>query len=346
MASLTYTAYVSRRLIKFGGIGLAVFTTFYLLFGVAMSAWRAAHPKYTAPDFGFGLLPKTVFPEKSFEKKEFVAELPKDSFPKFKDQTKVYVIVRPDNTFLALNQDSKTASSLGFNEKPAEVRYGVYEFKNNTLNQTLTMNVLDGSFHLVYPYEKDQLLLNPERMPSKDEAIGMAKSYLSTANKFPEDLDTGEKKVSYWKIGYEGLKSVSSLSEANIVRVDFFRQDVEDGVRIVSSDVNSASVSVLVTGAQMEGKRIAEVSYKYADIDRELFSTYPIKTAEEAWNDLTMGNYWPASDVEGDTVTIRNMYLAYFEPVSLTNYLQPIFVFEGDKNFVAYVTAVADKYVR
>ena len=47
-----------------------------------------------------------------------------------------------------------------------------------------------------------------------------------------------------------------------------------------------------------------------------------------------------------DEIIIRKIYLAYFEPATLTNYLQPVFVFEGDDNFVAYVSAVTDKYVK
>jgi hypothetical protein len=319
---------------------------FYFLMGAAIAAYRLANPPYTPPDVKFGLLPKTVFPEKTFVKKNFTAQLPNDMLPKFKDQAKIYVIVRPDNTFLALDQDTNTAKDMGFVTKPTEIRYGVYEFKNSSLNQTLTMNVLDGSFQMKYPYESDQMLLNPEDMPTNEEAVSIAKSYLESANKYQTDLEAGINKISYWKIGFDGLKSVSSLSEANIVRVDFFRKNLEGDVKIISSDINSASVSVLVTGAQVEGKKIVDISYKYANIDRELFSTYPIMTAEEAWADLQAGNYWPASDVEGTSVTIRKMYLAYFEPISLTNYLQPIFVFEGDNNFVAYVPAVTDKYIK
>ena len=344
--SLTYTAYVSRRIIKYGGVFVGGFTLLYIAISAGIAAYLAAHPPYTPPDVKFGILPKTVFPEKKFEKKIFTAELPNDAFPKFKDQAKVYVIVRPDNTFLALDQDTRTAKELGFANKPNEVRYGVYEFKNESLNQTLTMNVLDGSFVLKYPYESDQLLLNPERMPSQEEAITIAKGFLSGAGKFPTDIVEGERLVSFWKIGFDGLKSVTSLSEANIIRVDFFRENFSDGTKIVSSQVNSASVSVLVSGSQAEGRKIVEVDYKYANIDRELFSTYPIKTAEQAFNDLKNGNYWPASDVDNSSVTIRKMYLAYFEPISLTNYMQPMFVFEGDGKFVAYVPAVTEKYVK
>jgi hypothetical protein len=183
-------------------------------------------------------------------------------------------------------------------------------------------------------------------MPTKEEAIDIAKSYLLGANKLPDDLASGENKVSYWKISFDGLQSVSSLSEANIIKVDFFRKKIDDNLNVMSAKVNSAPVSVLVSGSQLEGKRIVEVNYKYANIDREMYSTYPIKTTEEAWNELKAGNYWPASDVNGIDVAINNVYLAYFEPVSLTNYLQPIYVFEGNQDFVAYVPAITDKYIK
>lgn len=344
--SLTYTAWVSRRIIKYGGFWVGGFTVLYIIISWAIAAYIAAHPPYVPPDVKFGILPKTVFPEKQFTKKTFTAQLPNDTFPKFKDQSKVYVIVRPDNTFLALDLDTKTAANMKFTNKPNEVRYGVYEFSNQTLNQTLTMNVLDGSFLMKYPYNSDQLLLNPEKMPSDKEAILAAKSYLESAGKMPTDVSENSIKVSYWQIKYDGLKSVSSLSDANVIRVDFFRDKLEEKYKFVGVDVNSASISVLVTGSTVEGKKIVEVNYKYTNVDKEIFSTYPIKSPQDAWKELESGNYWPASDIPGTNVTIRNMYLAYFEPVTLTNYLQPIYVFEGDDKFVAYVPAVTDEYIK
>jgi len=38
--------------------------------------------------------------------------------------------------------------------------------------------------------------------------------------------------------------------------------------------------------------------------------------------------------------------LAYFEPITLVQFLQPVYVFEGDGEFVAYVPAVTEKYTQ
>jgi hypothetical protein len=154
----------------------------------------------------------------------------------------------------------------------------------------------------------------------------------------------GVKNVSFWRIEADGLKQVNSASEANVAKVDFNREEIPGEFKIMEADVNSASISVLVSGSSVEGKKILEVAYKYADIDRESFSTYPIKTPSEAWDEFSSGNYWPALDSGDSQTIIRKMYLAYFEPVTLTNYLQPIYVFEGDGNFIGYLPAIADGY--
>lgn len=345
MSSLTYIAYTSRRLIKFGGIGLVFFAILWSVSMAAITAYKAAYPTYTAPTIKYGVLPKMIFPDKKFEKKAFTKELPNDAFPKFSDQSKVYVVYRSDRSFLALEEDTKTAKSLGFVDAPVEVQSNIYEFKNKD-NQTLTMNVTDGSFKLAYPYQNDQLLLNPDKVPNKAEAIEAASSFLRSANKLSEDLQNGEMVVTFWKISFDGLKAVQAQSEANAVRVDFFRKNVDIDYKIVTAEPERASVSVLVSGSSVASKKIIEVTYKYAPVDRESFSTYPIKTVDQAWSELIAGNYWPASDVSGQAVVIRGVSLAYFEPVTLTNYMQPVYVFEGDGKFVAYIPAVVDKYVK
>lgn len=343
--SLTEVASSSRKIIKYGGIGLISFLILWPIYTIAVAAYKKAHPPYTPPTIRFGILPKIVFPDKKFEKKNFIIQTPNDALPNFSDQAKVYVIYRPTSSFLALESDTITAKNFGFMSDPTEISSGVYQFKNDNLNQTLTMNVLDGSFKLQYPYQNDQTLIAPQIVPTKEKAVEIAGQFLEAGKKMEDDLKNGTQQVSYWKIGFDGLSSVQSQSDANVARVDFFREDL-DNLKILSTEKDRASVSVLVSGSSVEGKKILDLSYKYANIDRESFSTYPIKTAQQAVDDLKSGNYWPVSDISSSDVTIRNIYLAYFEPVTLTNFMEPVFVFEGNNNFTAYVPAVVDSYTK
>lgn len=340
--SLTQTAYMSRNIIKYGGVVVIFIVFLWMSVTTAYKVYRAAHPVYVAPTQRYGALPAMIFPDKEKTTKNFNFEFPNDATPQFSDQTRVYVLYRSSSSILALENDKKTAIKFGFTDEPVETKTGVYEFKNNTLNKTLTMNVLEGNFRMTYPYSSDQLLLNPTKIPSKSEAIDIASSFLEAGNKLTEDLKNGEKKVSYWKIKDGSLIAADSQSDGNVARVDFYRSKLNE-LQILSENVGQASVSVLVSGSEVAEKEILEVDYKDLNVDSESYSTYPIKTTEEAIADLKSGNYWAASDITSAQVTIRNVYLAYFEPVSLTNYLQPIFVFEGDNNFVAYVPAVSTR---
>ena len=339
--SLTHTAYISRRIIKYGSIGIVSLLLFWTLGKGAYKIYRTIYPPYSPPTVKYGNLPRIIFPEKEKVKKSFTFEFPNDETPEFKDQNKVYIIYRPNNSFLALEKDKETAEKFGFSNDPIEIKSGIYEFKNE-LGRNLRTNVLDGSFKMTYPYLEDQMLNDPTKMPNKNEAIKVASQGLGNGDKLTEDLENGVKEVVFLKIENNGLKTVGSQAEANVARIYFYRKELDD-LKVVSKDVGQASVSVLISGSEVLEKKILEINYKDLNIDRESFSTYPIKTVDEAIGDLNSGNYWPASDVVNDKVVIRRIYLAYFEPVTLTNYLQPVFVFEGDNNFTAYIPAVSNE---
>ena len=340
MSSLTYTADISRKIIKYGGFGLITFVLLWSIASISIKAYQLAHPKYIPPTVRYGALPKIVFPEKQFEKKNFTFEFTNDKTPTFSDQSRVYILYRSTTKILALEEGKKIAKQFGFESEPVEVSEGIYEFKNEKTNKTLNINVLEGDFKLKYPYLQDQSILETKNVPNKTKATEIASSFLQSGNKYTDDLKEGEKKISYWKITDGTLTSVLAQSEANVVKVDFYRKNLEDKWQITSPQAGEASVSVLISGSQ-----IVEANFKYAGIDRESFSTYPIKTIEQAMNNLTAGNYWPSSDVNSKNVIIREVNLAYYEPITMTQYVQPIYVFKGDNNFIAFVSAVADKYI-
>ncbi len=343
--SLTQTAYTSRQLIKYGSIGIVAFSLLWGISTAAYKAYLAAHPPYVAPTVKFGRIPRLIFPEKETQLKKFAFELPNDAVPTFKDQAKVYVIYRPDKTLLALEQDKKTAANFGFTTEPVETELGIYKFQDSVNNKTLTVNVLTGDFTMTYPYGSDQMLVNPEKMVSKTTAIEIASSFLERGKKLTNDLVNGEKEVTFWRIEGDGLKSVSSQSEANAARVDLYREKL-DNLPVLSVNFGQASVSVLVSGSTVEAKKIIGVNFKDMAINQASYSTYPIKTGQEVIDSLNSGNYWIAKDVSSENVTVREIYLAYFEPMTLTNYLQPIFVVKGDNNFVAYIPAIRSDYIK
>lgn len=343
--SLTHTAYASRQLIKYGGSFLITFVVLWSIGSIAIKAYRLANPKYIAPTVRYGMLPKIVFPENNFEKKNFTFEFTNDKIPTFSDQAKVYIIYRSTTKITALEQAKEVARQFGFENEPIEIKEGIYEFKNEKNNKVLTMDVLVGNFKFKFPYLEDESVLEAKNVPNKTKAIEVATSFLQSGQKFTDDLRNGEQKISYWKIVDGTLKQVLAQSEATLVKVDFYRKKLDDKFDITSAQIGEAPVSVWVSGSNIKDKEIVEANFKYVNIDTESFSTYPIKTIEQAMIELQSGNYWSSSDITEKNVIIRSANLIYYEPITLTQYVQPMYLFKGDGNFSAFVPAILDSYV-
>lgn len=347
--SLTTVGASARSGLKVGVVAVVLIPILFSMISGGIKLYKKAHPIKAEPNVKYGNIPKIEFPEKSIDPKNFTLELTSDQLPNLGNQARVYVVFRTDKNFLALETETQTAKQMGFDGEPQLVSPNLYQFVNSS-NQKLLINILDGSFRLSYPYREDQMLMANASLPDKEQLVSKAKAFLSNAQKLPKDIDEGESKVSYWKNDGSGFKQVSSSSEANMARIDFYRASVNEDLKIVSSDVNRAPISVLISGSSSSGKDIVDVDYKYVNIDRNSFATYPIKTSAEALADLKNGTYWPVSDTSGKDVAIRKVSLAYFEPSTLTNFMQPVYVFEGDNSgkekFAAYVPAVMTKFTR
>ena len=95
-------------------------------------------------------------------------------------------------------------------------------------------------------------------------------------------------------------------------------------------------------------KHIVEAHYAYKEIDSSLNpSTYPIKTAQDAFNDLRLGKAYVVSQtfLQGP-IRIERLYLAYYEGDDEVQFLLPIFVFEGEGGFLAFVEAVKEERLK
>ncbi len=139
-----------------------------------------------------------------------------------------------------------------------------------------------------------------------------------------------------------------SQSEANLIKVNLYREEYgpqDNTLPNVTLDPKEANVWFMLTGSGKNQKIIAG-EYHHFEIDTEKQSTYPIKTAQQAWNDLQEGKGFVASlgNNPDNVITIRKVYLAYFDPAQYTQFYQPVVVFEGDNGFVAYVPAVTDEF--
>ena len=318
-----------------------------IFLNVGVKVFRAVFPAPTpAPTVKYGKLPKIPFPENnSSVNLTYTLETAEGGFPeKFTTQAKVFFMPKTSANLLSLDSAISKSEALGFNSNIEQVSETVYKFKNPDFPSTLQMNIVTNTFSISYDLTSDNSPINL-KPPIADVAISEYESFLSDANMLPEDL-TGGSTHDFLKVTDGQLTSALSLSEANFIKINLFRKNY-DNLPSMTANPNEANVWAIISGAQRDGQRIIAAEYHYHPIDETQYSTYPIKTPEAAFSELQNKQAYIASlglnQTEGN-LKIRRVYLAYFDPKDTAEYFQPIYVFEGDNGFSAYVPAVSADY--
>ena len=347
MTTLTETAYHTRRIIKYGSIGLVVFLMLRFIWGAGFTYWKKIHPPPPPPPtVAFGKLPAISFPQKeNLPSLTFQLETIEGMTPNLADTGKVYFIPKPSATLLGLDRAKEMAKRIGFSLEPTKVSDRVYRFVGQNTSTTLEIDIISQKFSFLYDFEHDQSILAEKKLPSEEQAVSEAKSFLRQADLLTADLENGQTKVSFFRLAMPNLIPVISLSEADFVRVDIFRANLDD-LKVLPPLPSEAQVYLLFSGSRELGKRIVKVNYNHPLISQEKSATYPLKTSSVAWEELIENKGFIANlpDDQDGKIIIRKIFLAYFEPETTQDFLQPIFVFEGDKNFLAYLPAIDRKW--
>ena len=266
--------------------------------------------------------------------------------PKLATTGRVYFIPKEGPNLLALDRANQIAKKLSFKNQPQQTSEKIYRWiTESTPSTTLDIDINTENFHLAYDYQNDQEILNSKDLPTNQQAAEEAKNFLANNGLLSDDLATGSAEFVYLKFTPPNLTPALSLSEADFVRVNLFRADL-DGLKILPPNPKNSMISFLFSGSRALGKRIIEVNYTYYPIERETLATYPLKTSQTAWQELQGGAGYVANlgENQNGQIIIREVSLAYFDSNQSQNFLQPVFVFEGDNNFFGFVPAIDSKW--
>jgi hypothetical protein len=347
MTSLTQVAITARKTIRYG-----IFLIIFLIVGkflldASVSIYRKIFPPPPPPPtVKFGKLTKIPFPEnKETAKLTYTLETPEGGLPTdIPNQAKVYFMPKISPNLLSLDVAKEKAKALGFDSEPQQKSDTLYRFTNSTVPSNMEINIITGSFSISYDLSADRSPVS-NRPPVAEIAASEFRSNLSGANVLPADL-TGPTTHEFFKLSDAKLVSALSLSESDVVKVNLFRKSY-DNLPSMTGNPNEANVWAIISGAQNRNQQIIGAEYHYYPVDETQFSTYPIKTPQEAFSELQSGNPFIANlgvNKDGDSLKIRRIYLAYFDPEVESDFFQPIYVFEGDNGFSAYVPAVTSDY--
>jgi hypothetical protein len=346
MITLTKASVSARKGIRYTlfAIILLIIGRFALAGGLKFYKSLLPEPKPKATS-RFGALPLLPFEDKysDIEKLNYKLETVDGKLPQIPEVIEVYFMPRPLSSIVALDNAKSIARKLDFNPNGRELVETVYLFSKDNLPSTMSMNIVSGAFSISYDVNSDPFVFDG-LPPTAPTATSTIKKFLASANLL-KDL---EGNVSHKFLRVEGgeLVPAVSLSEANVTEINLHRSVYgANEISAATSDPKKSNVWFLLSTKSRNPVIIAG-EYHYFPIDPDTFSTYDIKTSQLAWEELLEGKAVIASvdSTEGTEISVREIYLSYYDAGQYTEFYQPIFVFEGDNDFIAYLPAITDEF--
>ncbi|OGH48130.1 MAG: hypothetical protein A3A51_01420 [Candidatus Levybacteria bacterium RIFCSPLOWO2_01_FULL_39_10] len=335
---------VKNKLIKIGkwlGLILIIIISIFLLYKVGTFLKNVFFPpKMPPPEAKFGKLPNIFFPEGI--KKDFKYEIDTltGDLPQFSNRANVYKTIQPEPDILAVEKADTKIKSFGFTIGPEQLSETVYRWRSeDSLNKNLVVSVKIPEFNLSSSFLTNPDILSARNLPTEDESILIAKSFISFLGYFPEDIDDERTITQLLDIQNGVITPAISFSRAKLINILFFQKD-KDNLPIVYPQAGQSSMSFTV-GADSEE---VDGRFFYQKLSDE-GSDYSIKSAEEALADLKNGKaFINAHTGDNLNIKIKDVYLGYYIEGREQRYLTPIIVFEGSSGFSAYVPAVKDEW--
>lgn len=354
MASLTDVSAIARKGIKIGAGVLIVLMIIPVVSRAVIKWWREANPAPPPPPtVRYGKLPELKFPESNVESNiQYKLETISGSLPtNLPSTSRVYIVGINRSRLVSLDRIRGIAKTLGFTTDLAELDSQNYKFVHQTLPADLRFNIITWQFAYRLDWTTDPEIYTPKSLnPQGNAAIAEARQYFQKIGLLSADLASGTAKHQYLLATNSAIIKTDSFFDSNFTRVDLFRADKDELKVLTPGGDTSSPVNIILSGSkeqgglQTTGKRVLQANYYYSQTVDNDFATYPLRGIQQAYNELVEGRGYVARKA-GENVVVRKAYLAYYESDEPQNFLQPIYVFEGDGNFMAYVQAVDVTYI-
>jgi len=269
------------------------------------------------------------------------------------DSAKVFFL--PQNKF-SLGYIPKIylmAKSMGFITE--EIKHDLNEdtkiasFNDGT--QKLEVSILNYNYKYEYSLDAASSYFDRAATPEAETSKQSAINFLSSFDRYPNEIARGKTNVIFFNYNKDN-KAMTILEDnngANMVEVDFYRADIPGiptDYPIVSPTFHNSQNYVMMIFSKEGGFKIIRSQVQFFDKSVDQVGIYPVINGDQAFEKLKAGQGFIISHTKGETddVLIKKMFFAYLDPDSYQEYLQPLYVFLGDHNFVAYVNALPDNY--
>lgn len=296
-------------------------------------------PVVEKPTLAFGPLPKLKFPDPTVASSNFSYSLDTETggLPeKLPELFKVYSVAQLATDLLALDRAKNLAGALEFNKNPEAISATQYRFIDDINGGELIVDLDTGNFKFRknYATSSGDNFERIEDFINEDKQSQSFKNFLSSRELLKDQLKNGRTRVTY---------NNPVKKDSNQLTLNLWQENVEN-IPIITPKFNEGLIKTVATNNRDLNKKYIFMDYIFWPIDFNNFGTYPIKKVDEAFEELKNGEGFIAIEPLRGNVSISKIYLAYYLSEEYTNYLQPVYVFEGS-NFAWIVQAVKSEFV-
>jgi hypothetical protein len=348
--TLTELSYYSRKFTPFGIIAILVVLIFYYIIKIIITLPTTPIEQGAQINPVFGKIKKPVIKDaKDSSGITFTLDTIEGKPIDAPETANVYFLP-PSNTKVGYRIGSENmAKILGIDVETAKrtVEAPFYTFTDD--RQKLAVNIATFNFNYQYEIRPDDPFLKTAKIPSSTEIINKSTDFLRSMGRYPEELSKGKTNIIYlsYNVDTKELSITNSPEEANMVEVDFYRPDIDEHPIVSPKYFNSQNYVLMMFYENTY--KVIRAQVLFFEKSTEQVGKYPLKTGQEAFEELKKGKAIVSQRPEGvKNLTIKEMILGYFDPDEYQEYLQPVYVFLGDKDhpFVGFVPAVANSQMQ
>lgn len=349
MAHLAQVASEVRIGLKLLAASLFVVAILFIFFKGGEIAKNLFFPTPPAPpEEKFGKLPPVTFPTQNPQDYEYRINTLTGGLPSFPEackpyknslycQMKVYKVKKREPSLVALKSARDKLQVIGYTENESRMSEEEYQWTNSE-GKTIRMNILTGNFKIFSNFLGESSGSLTGEAVRKEGAFELVERLLENLDLETEDLDQETSTLTYLKLENGTLIKAQSRNVANFARLDLFQKNLDNYKIYYPGLTESLMYFIIKDGNSLSS--LVETSFSHFTADSSNSSTYPIKTAEAAFEDLKQGNALVfANDKNVKLIDIIDVSLGYYMGGEDQQYFLPIVVFKG-KGFTAYVQAV------
>mgnify|MGYP006865016155 CR=1 FL=1 len=308
-------------------------------------------PKIPEPAAAFGPLPQLKMTNVQIKGiPEYVLETVDGKLPRFSDRAYVYQVNQPQGTLLSEQRMKQLAQDLNFTSSFTKTSPSEFRWVDGVNSRTLNANVITKNFSLQTNTNKLGSVVSSVGSINNNDAQDMVMGFLKAKGLInQQDIETLSFRSVPSQVVIGQLKEVSKINPiTKVMNVNVYRSIVEkispekeNRYPVLGPNPRKSLIKFLVTN---EGKvfRFPNIDFTYWDVNYNTKSDYYISPIQNVWATIVRGQgintyikpdngdyYGEFSTLEIEKINIREIYVAYYEQEELAQYLQPIYVFEG-----------------